>query len=99
MIIENKVAIITGGGTGIGKHTCLKLAEHGVKIVLNYLNSEMDALDTYDEIKKLGGDAFLVRADVSKDQEVREMIQKVVAYYGNIHFLINNASITKQIEL
>lgn len=99
MNIENKVAIITGGGTGIGKHTCLKLAEHGVKIVLNYLNSEMDALDTYDEIKKLGGDAFLVRADVSKDQEVREMIQKVVAYYGNIHFLINNASITKQIEL
>lgn len=99
MNIENKVAIITGGGTGIGKHTCLKLAEHGVKVVLNYLNSEMDALDTYDEIKKLGGDAFLVRADVSKDQEVREMIQKVVAYYGNIHFLINNASITKQIEL
>lgn len=99
MDIAQKVVIVTGGGTGIGRATCLKLAEKGARLALNYSHSEKEAVDTAEKIQSLGTDVFLVKADVSKDNEVREMVQKTVSHYGNIHYLVNNASITRQIEL
>lgn len=99
MDIYNKVVIVTGGGTGIGKATCKVLAEKGAKIVLNYNHSKQEAIDTANKLKTIGAEVLLLQANVSQDNEVREMVQKALAYFGNIHFLINNASITKQIEL
>lgn len=99
MDIYNKVIIVTGGGTGIGKAACKKLAEKGAKIVLNYNHSKQEAIDTANELQTIGAEVLLLQANVSQDNEVREMVQKSLAYFGNIHFLINNASITKQIEL
>lgn len=99
MDVHNKVIIVTGGGTGIGKAVCKKLAEKGGKIVLNYYHSEQEAKNTAKELNRIGAEVLLVQADVSKDHEVREMMQKAFSHFGNIHFLVNNASITKQIEL
>ena len=99
MDIYNKVIIVTGGGTGIGKAACKKLAEKGAKIVLNYNHSKQEAIDTANELKTIGAEVLLLQANVSQDNEVREMVQKTLSHFGNIHFLINNASITKQIEL
>lgn len=99
MDVHNKVIIVTGGGTGIGKAVCKKLAEKGGKIVLNYYHSEQEARNTANELNRISAEVLLVQADVSKDHEVRDMIQKAFSHFGNIHFLVNNASITKQIDL
>lgn len=99
MDVHNKVIIVTGGGTGIGKAVCKKLAKEGAKIVLNYYHSIQEAVDTANELNRMGAEVLLIQADVSKDHEVREMVQKAFSHFGNIHFLINNASITKQIDL
>ncbi|MDF2540563.1 MAG: short-chain dehydrogenase/reductase [Herbinix sp.] len=99
MEMKDKVAIITGGGTGIGRSTCLKMAERGAKIALNYLNSEKEALLTAREIQTIGAEVLLLQADVSNDNEVKEMVHQVISRFGTVHYLVNNASITKQIEL
>lgn len=99
MDMKNKVVLVTGGGTGIGKATCKRFAERGAKIVLNYNRSEQEAVLTGKELKDSGAEVLLLQADVSRDDEVREMVKKAVDHFGGIHFLINNASITKQIEL
>ncbi len=99
MDMKNKVVLVTGGGTGIGKATCKRFAEWGAKIVLNYNRSEQEAVLTGKKLESSGAEVLLLQADVSRDDEVREMVKKAVDYFGGIHFLINNASITKQIEL
>jgi 3-oxoacyl-[acyl-carrier protein] reductase len=99
MDMKNKVVLVTGGGTGIGKATCKRFAEWGAKIVLNYNRSEQEAVLTGKELEDSGAEVLLLQADVSRDDEVREMVKKAADHFGGIHFLINNASITKQIEL
>ena len=99
MDMKNKVVLVTGGGTGIGKATCKRFAEWGAKIVLNYNRSEQEAVLTGKELEDSGAEVLLLQADVSRDDEVREMVKKAVDQFGGIHYLINNASITKQIEL
>lgn len=99
MDMKNRVVLVTGGGTGIGKATCKRFAEWGAKIVLNYNRSEQEAVLTGKELEDSGAEVLLLQADVSRDDEVREMVKMAVDHFGGIHFLINNASITKQIEL
>lgn len=99
MDLKKQVVLVTGGGTGIGKATCKRFAEWGAKIVLNYNRSEQEAVLTGKELEDSGAEVLLLQADVSRDDEVREMVKKAVNHFGGIHYLINNASITKQIEL
>lgn len=99
MDFHNKTAVVTGGATGIGKAVCLALAELGASVVLNYAHSEADAREAEREIQKLGGDVLAARADVSDDAQARGMINLAVERFGGIDFLVNNASITEQIEL
>lgn len=99
MDFHNKTAIVTGGATGIGKAACLALAGLGTNIVLNYAHSKADAQEAEREIRKLGGDVLAARADVSDDAQARGMINLAVERFGGIDFLVNNASITEQIEL
>jgi 3-oxoacyl-[acyl-carrier protein] reductase len=96
---NKKVALVTGGGTGIGKATCLTLAERGVIVAINYSQSKADAEETAEIINNSGGKALAIKADVSQDQEVKEMVNKIVHKYGTIDFLVNNASITCHIPL
>tara|TARA_Y100000031_G_C8201731_1_gene376543 strand:- start:103 stop:513 length:411 start_codon:yes stop_codon:yes gene_type:complete len=93
MKLKNKVAIITGASRGIGKSTALLFAKEGAKVVVNYFSSEKDALSVVDEIKKIGSESIAVKCDVSKENEVKAMIQKTIKTFGKIDILVNNAGI------
>jgi 3-oxoacyl-[acyl-carrier protein] reductase len=99
MDLKDKVALVTGGGTGIGRATCLALAERGATVAVNYSRSKADAEETAQIINRKGGRAIAIQADVSHDKEVREMVDKLVLQFGSIDLLVNNASITRHIPL
>lgn len=99
MKFTDKIALVTGGGTGVGRATCIALARQGATVVLNYGHSYAAALETIEIIHSNGGNAIAISADVSDDCAVREMISKIEREFGIIHYLVNNAGITEQIEL
>lgn len=99
MSFENKVALVTGGGTGIGRATSLLLAQRGVMVAVNYSRSAAEAEDTVREIRQAGGMAVAIRADVSRDPEVRQMVERVAGEFGTIDMLVNNASVTRYIAM
>ena len=85
MDLKGRVAIVTGGGTGIGRAVCLRLASAGAKaVVVNYSRSDKDARATAAELIVLGPDAMAHKADVSNDKEVTAMIEAVKDRYGRI---------------
>ncbi|KGK82436.1 3-ketoacyl-ACP reductase [Desulfosporosinus sp. HMP52] len=96
--MKNKTALITGGGTGIGRAIALLLAKAGVNIAINYSRSEEDAIKTCQEIEQLGVRSLYYKADVSKDEEVRAMVDKVVTELGTLDILVNNAGMTHFVE-
>ncbi|ULO05524.1 SDR family NAD(P)-dependent oxidoreductase [Paenibacillus sp. 19GGS1-52] len=99
MELKSKVALVTGGGTGIGRAVCLELSRRGAIIAVNYSRSEAEAQETVQLIVHQGGQAIAVQADVSKDQEVRRMVDTIALQYGTVDLLVNNASITSHIPL
>ena len=94
MDLRGKVALVTGGGTGLGKEIALQLAAKGSLVAVNYSRSEADAVETVREIESVGGKAIAVRADVSKSGEVQAMVDRVVSELGGLQVLINNAGMT-----
>ncbi|HEK9099761.1 SDR family oxidoreductase [Bacillus pfraonensis] len=99
MDIKDKVVIITGGGTGIGKAAALKLASLGAKVVVNYSRSEKEALETIHKIQERDGTAIAIKANVAKKEEVENMVSQTVNLFGTVDCLVNNASITAQIPM
>ncbi|HZK56604.1 MAG TPA: SDR family oxidoreductase [Desulfosporosinus sp.] len=97
-MVQGKIALITGGGTGIGRAIALILARSGVDIALNYSRSEEDALKTCQEIKDLGVRCFKYKADVAQDEQVTSMVTNVVADFGKLDILVNNAGMTHFVE-
>ncbi|MFT9847718.1 SDR family NAD(P)-dependent oxidoreductase [Aneurinibacillus sp. REN35] len=98
MRLKNKVTLVTGGGTGIGRATCLALAERGASIAVNYSHSKADAEKTAQIINDEGGRAITIQADVSQDKEVRKMVDTIVQQFGTVDLLVNNSSITRYIS-
>jgi 3-oxoacyl-[acyl-carrier protein] reductase len=94
---QSKVAIVTGGGTGIGRAVSLKLAKEGCSVAVVYSRSAADADETVSLIRTIGQDAFAIQADVSDKAQVTAAINAVVARWGKLNYLINNAAITKQL--
>ncbi|WP_276731141.1 SDR family NAD(P)-dependent oxidoreductase [Bacillus sp. (in: firmicutes)] len=99
MNVINKIALVTGGGTGIGRAASMELAKRGAIVAVNYSRSQSEAEEAVEMIKKDGGQAFSIQADVSKNSEVRDMVQSIVKIYGTIDVLVNNASITRHIPM
>ncbi|MDO5989199.1 SDR family NAD(P)-dependent oxidoreductase [Flavivirga amylovorans] len=90
--LNGKVAVVTGGSRDIGKAISIKLAKEGVKVIVNYYNSESGANITVDEIKSMGGEAIAVKADVSKLDDIKNLRAKAVEAFGDkIDILVNNA--------
>lgn len=94
-MLKDKVAIVTGGSRGIGKAIVLALGKEGVKVLINYRGNESAALETLDELKKLGGEGEIFKADVSVEEEVEKMFNFVLEKWGKLDILVNNAGITK----
>jgi len=92
MRLKNKVALITGSGSGIGRESALLFAREGAKILVVDLQEEL-AKKTVQEIKKANGDANFFRADVSNANEVQAMIQQAEDKFGKLNVLFNNAGI------
>ena len=93
MKLDKKVALITGGSRGIGRAISKTFALEGAKVAINYNKSEKDALSLAEEIKSKSGKTLLVKADVSKSNEVKKMVQKIVKNFNRIDILVNNAGI------
>jgi 3-oxoacyl-[acyl-carrier protein] reductase len=91
-MLKGKVAIVTGGSRDIGRQVAIKLAAEGAKVCVNYLNSETQANETVSLIKQNGGEAFACYADVTKEQDVKQMVAACLHKYGSvIHILVNTA--------
>ena len=96
---EGKVALITGGGTGIGRATALQLAAEGAALAVNYSRSQQEAEDTVAELRAGGARAFALKADVADDTQVRAMVAAAVAELGGLDILVNSAGITRAVPL
>lgn len=97
MKLKDKVVVVTGGGTGIGRGMCLRFAEEGATVVINYSKSKAQAKEVVDRINRFGGRAVDIQADVSRDREARQLIEKTVAHFGRLDVLINNAAWTRYV--
>lgn len=95
MELEGRVAIVTGGGTGIGRATSLRLARRGASaVVVNYSRSDKDANATAEELRALGADASAYQADVADEATVKRMVADTVERHGRLDVLVNNAGTT-----
>jgi NAD(P)-dependent dehydrogenase (short-subunit alcohol dehydrogenase family) len=89
---NGKVALVTGGTSGIGKVTALAFAKGGAKVVISG-RREAEGLAVVEEIKKAGGDARFVRADVSREDDVKKLVEETVRHYGRLDVAFNNAGV------
>ncbi len=98
MNVAGKVALVTGGGTGIGRATALLLAAKGADVAVNYSRSKAEAEGTVAEVRALGRKGIAVRADVADNAEVVAMVEQTVRDLGRLDILINNAGWTAFID-
>ena len=91
-----KVALITGSSRGIGRAISTRFALEGARVVLNFNRSRDEASKLAQEITKAGGEAFLVHADVSNAEAVKEMVQQSLQKFNRIDILVNNAGVLIQ---
>lgn len=95
MLLDGKVALVTGASRGIGRAIALKLASEGAKVAINYAGNTAKAEAVKAEIEAAGGEAMLVQADVSDAAQVDAMVKTVAEAFGTIDILVNNAGITR----
>src|SRR5436190_24222941 len=95
MKLEGKAAIVTGGGTGVGRATALELARGGCSVLVNYSKSRDDAEKTAAEARALGVRAIAVEADVSDDDGCRRLADTAVREFGRLDILVANAGTTE----
>ena len=94
--LKGKVAIITGGDSGIGRAVAISYVKEGAKVVIVYLNEERDARETELYIKRLGGECLLISGDVKDRSFCEHIVNETLKKYGKIDILVNNAGVQFQ---
>lgn len=94
MNVEGKAAIVTGGGTGVGRATALDLARRGCHVLVNYSRSRDEAEQTAADVRELGVRGVAVQGDVADDAACRKIVDSAVREFGRLHILVNNAGTT-----
>lgn len=92
---EKKTVLVTGGTRGIGKQIALKYAENGYDVVINYVSDNTDVESIKKEFDKIGVHSLIIKADVSKAEDVTNLVETAIKEFGKIDVLVNNAGITK----
>lgn len=95
MSLKGKTALVTGGSRGIGRSIALALAKEGANVVINYTSNEESAAKVVQEIESFDVKAMAVKANISKAEDVKEMMDKIEESFDGIDILVNNAGITK----
>jgi len=95
MNLADKVALVTGGGRGIGRAIALRLAEAGANVVVNDIGDAAPVEAVVGEIKAMGRQALAVLADVSSAKEVDRLVEETISAYGRVDILVNNAGIAR----
>ncbi|MEB1807554.1 MAG: SDR family oxidoreductase [Bacillaceae bacterium] len=95
MRVKDKVAVVTGGSSGIGRATALRLAEEGAKVVVSDVNEEAGKA-TVADIEAKGGEAHFHKADVSNEEDVKALMASTFEQYGSIDVVFNNAGVGNQ---
>ena len=90
---KDKVVLVTGSSHGIGRSIAISFAKEGANVIINYKNSDLDASVAYDIVSSYGNKCMCIKADVSKDRDVKNMIDTIIAEFGKIDVLVNNAGI------
>lgn len=88
-----KVAVITGGDSGIGRAVAVAFADEGGHVVISYLDEETDARKTKELVEERGGKALLIAGDVSKEKHCQRIVQQTIKKFGKLDILVNNAAV------
>ncbi len=95
MIIKDKVVLITGSSSGIGKATALKFAQEGAIVVINYRTNKKNSEETIVEIKTFNKKVIAIQADVTDQNQVKKLFSETVKVFGSVDVMINNAGLAK----
>ena len=91
MDLQNKVVLITGASSGIGKAIALLFAKHGAKVSISYKENQKGAGEVVSEIEKTGSEVIAVHADLTKDDDSKRLVSETINKFGKIDILVNNA--------
>ena len=94
MKVEGKAAIVTGGGTGVGRATALALAQRGCAVLVNYSRSQDEAEETAEAIRAAGVAGVAMQADVAEDAACKALVERALKEFGRLDVLVNNAGTT-----
>ncbi|MEM0965908.1 MAG: glucose 1-dehydrogenase [Verrucomicrobiota bacterium] len=90
--LENKIALVTGGTSGIGREAAISLSKAGAKVVVSG-RRETEGLETIDLVKKAGGDGIFVQGNITDDEHVRALVETTLDQYGRLDIAFNNAGV------
>ena len=94
-ILQGKVALVTGGGRGIGRAICLELGRNGAIVLVNYNGSEAKANEVVEQIQSAGGEAYAYKCNVADYSECEELVKTILEKHSKVDILVNNAGITR----
>jgi NAD(P)-dependent dehydrogenase (short-subunit alcohol dehydrogenase family) len=91
--LDGKVALITGGDSGIGRAIAIMFAKEGANVAIVYLDEHEDAAETAEAVRKYGKEALLISTDISQEVNCKNAVEKTLEKFGHLHILVNNAAV------